>query len=241
MIFTTSISPINSERQKNAINSWRFYDLPIFSVNHESEINELKKEFPFVQFISIDKSAYEFYKKHYIYAHDIIYKSFENCTDDSIFLINSDIELHPEKLKFKLNELDYFERLSESSLICFKRFDKKGKQLKCYNIGNDGFIINRKFLLIIKESKFVLGQCFWDWWLPMIFFQNKKSTWTFNQLYLIHELHERTYGDELWKYNFELFKDEFGWLLKEDWVITKAFYNLITADSRTCNNFKIKV
>ena len=37
---------------------------------------------------------------------------------------------------------------------------------KRYDLGFDGFFINKKWLHIFPQSILCLGQCFWDFWVP---------------------------------------------------------------------------
>lgn len=246
MIFATSISPDPSalNRQLEAVNSWQKYNLHIFSINSKHDIKLLEDDFHNVIFIESDRNAHDIYRKDYIYAYDLIKIAFKNCVDESIFVINSDIELNNDSINFHKipkykNELEWFEYLSFNSLICFKRFDFFNNDLSRWDSGNDGFIINRKFLPILKDCGFVVGQCFWDWWIPMSFFKANKTTWTFNKLFLIHHLHPRNHNQLNWDYNFQLFKDEFLEFLTDETKLSFIFESILMRDTRTCNNFDI--
>lgn len=232
MIFVTSLSPNDNERQRQAIASWDKYGLLIVSFNEGQEIPALKKLYHDVIFFEVQRTAYDAYKKHYVYAYDLITAAFTTTESDTIFVINSDIVLEgldTEKLK-KL------ESLSHNSLVGLKRFDKDGANLECWEDGFDGFILHRKFLPIIKDAGFVIGQTFWDWWLPMLFIANDLNVWTYDDKFLIHQVHGRNHNQEQWDYNLQLFKNYFNPLFKTD-ISSRMYFALIDNNSKNCNHF----
>lgn len=245
MIIITSISPKDVERQKTAIESWKRFELKIISVNHISEIEILKPEFPFVDFIEPKRTAFDVYKKHYIFINDLI--KIGHQIDECIFILNSDIFLSESDFTVNnfclnrniLNILNWFEYLSANSLICLRKYDKTGDKLECWIDGYDGFIINKKFESLFKNSHFVLGQCFWDWYIPMTFFVNGNKTWIYDKPFLIHETHERNHDQSQWNKNLLKFKNIFLEILNKDKIFVPLANTAITTNNRSCNNYDI--
>lgn len=243
MIIATSISPKNIQRQQRAVSSWVRFGYKIISVNHESEIAQLSQEFPHVDFIVAPKTAYLVYQKHYVYVWDIIDQAFfVGNKIESVFVLNSDIilsEIIDQNNGFdkSLSLLSQLKEEASQSLVCFKRYDIQGDVKTMWKEGNDGFIIHRKFFPMLFDKGFVLGQCFWDWWIPMTFFLNDLQTITYQDIFLTHIMHEREHYTEQWEYNLGLFRKWFLPILgKKDYILAKVIDDAITNNSKIYTN-----
>ena len=98
--------------------------------------------------------------KPYI-ALDSILDAFLATGDRSCCIINGDIEISdPHKLIEAAEDTGH--------LVCGRRWDHDGiyDHAKIFPSGFDFFILHRDHALAVPRSMFVIGQTFWDYWLP---------------------------------------------------------------------------
>jgi hypothetical protein len=98
------------------------------------------------------------YGKPYAFLDDVI----NACTADVAIITNSDIEL--------LGDLSPYLAAAEDRVTIANRMDHNGSpaQGAVYVHGFDLFIVHRRFFDRIPISLFVLGQTWWDYFLPYI-------------------------------------------------------------------------
>ena len=87
----TSLSPVNHDRQRAAVRSWRAADLKILSFNHPSEIDALKGVYKHVSFVPVEETSHGLFGKHYVPIHAMC--RWAASTDVPVLIINADIEL----------------------------------------------------------------------------------------------------------------------------------------------------
>jgi hypothetical protein len=205
MIAITSISPghKNYESQLNAIKSWIDAGYRVVSMNCKEEIEVLKDEFKDVEFVETLRHNKVLFGKPYIVASALIdYLKTQN--DEYNLLINSDIIINGDTEKIKL--------LSKEQILIMNRgdFETDMSKSKVYELGFDGFFINRKFLDVFPQTILCLGQCFWDYWIPYSAIQAKVKVLTYREPYLFHKMHNAQYSADQWRKTGEIFRAEMG-------------------------------
>lgn len=194
MVAVTSIAPyhINEGIQLKAVNSWIDLGLKVYSFNHKKEIEGLNKIYKGVTFIETNRTFEVDYGKPYVGINAIFDWAKENDTD--ILLINSDIEL-----KIDANLLDVIENQMQSKLIMANRInhdgDYKGEK---YTYGIDAFFINKQILNIYPQTRFCLGQCHFDYFIPYLAIINGYESVFLDNDIIYHLNHNAQYSSENW-------------------------------------------
>jgi hypothetical protein len=196
MIAITSISPShkNFETQKKAIQSWIEAGYKPVSLNSKEEI-ALLTEFKDVEFIETVRTNEVLFKRPYVIISAII-DHLKQRSEEHFMIINSDIiikgtERQTENLKLQSNE----------GVIIINRNDFKEEEngiSKRYELGFDGFFINKKWIHIFPQSILCLGQCFWDFWIPYQCVLAKVPIFRMREPYLYHKAHPIQYSTEDW-------------------------------------------
>ncbi len=205
MIALTSISPAHSnyESQLTAIKSWQKHGYKVVSLNSKSEIDQLKG-FKGVEFIETQRTNEVLFKKPYTHISAIIdYAKIAN--HDYFLILNSDVIINDKR-----SITESITQRSELGVIIFNRydFDDDIEVCKRYDLGFDGFFINKKWLGIFPQSVLCLGQCFWDYWLPYQAVLNKVPLFRFKEPYLFHKKHPVQYSAEDYLATGRLFEGE---------------------------------
>lgn len=126
-------------------------------------------------------------------ALDSILEAFLATGDKSCCIINGDIEISdPLKL------MDAAE--ATGRLVCGRRWDHDGvyDHAKVFPNGFDFFIIHREHALATPRSMFVIGQTFWDYWLPWSCSMRGYRLVTIGPPVAYHRRHPMNYGHEDW-------------------------------------------
>jgi FkbM family methyltransferase len=193
----TSINPSEDsiERQRKALNSWMKLGLPIYSINHDSEIKKLTKLFPDVTFIATKETSNLIKKKPYVKINTIlnIAKTIES---ESICLINSDIEIIPLD-----NLFDDLQDKARHGLVIASRYnyDKKYSTSEKEAGGIDIFAFNKKYIDIIPKDNYCMGQPVWDYWIPFQFANNNIPVHYINKPLFFHQLHPLVWDRNTWE------------------------------------------
>lgn len=203
MIAITSVSPthIYAEAQQEAINSWVNLGFKCYSFNNKSEIVLLQKKYKNIEFIETDRTMDVSFGKPYVSISAMI--EWAKTQDDDLFcLINSDIELAPDKAL-----LNRIAKKSESAVVLSNRYDytKSKKKLTQYLAGIDVFFLNKKHLSIYPPSLFCMGQCFWDYFIPFVALRNDYEVVMMDNKFAIHHLHPAQYSHESWAKTARIF------------------------------------
>jgi hypothetical protein len=196
MRLITSISPNNVDRQQRAISTWNPYE--VYSINHESEISNLKELFPSVKFISAKKTGIETFGKHYIPVNE--FRDFIINTGEA-FMINSDIIINGEL------------KTAKSDLVLYNRYDCKNYDYKYatkFLSGYDAFFITPELAKLIPDTRLCLGQCHWDYLIPSSLLRKGIKLLNPKDPVLFHEVHPIQYSNEMWDKTGGIFIREMG-------------------------------
>jgi len=130
-----------------------------------------------------------------------------------VCLINDDIEVMPYRKYWSkiLNRAAF-------SLVCVHRWDlpQEEPHLK----GFDMFLLPPT-LHIPHSDRFVIGECWWDWWIPCLAKKQGIPIVVADKRFILHQSHEKNWGQDSLKDN-PLVR-EFGKDFKK-WVLSKAEY-----------------
>lgn len=205
MIALTSISPghSNFESQLTAVKSWIKAGYKVVSLNSKTEIDQLKG-FKDVEFIETQRTNEVLFKKPYTHISAIIDYA-KTLNHDYFLILNSDIIINDKR-----SITDSIVQRSESGIIIMNRYDFDDDMEVCkrYDLGFDGFFINKKWLNIFPQSVLCLGQCFWDYWLPYQAVLAKVPIYRMREPYLFHKKHTIQYSSEDWVSTGRIFEGE---------------------------------
>lgn len=208
MICVTSISPghKNFDSQLRAIESWRSHGYRVVSLNSNEEIEKLQLGFKEVDFIETARTNEVLFGKPYVIISAII-DHLKTRPEEHFLILNSDIIVNDE-MGFTPTIRD----ISEKGIVIMNRrdFNDDMKDSKVYEMGFDGFFINKKWLNIFPQSILCLGQCFWDFWLPFQAVLAGVTIFKLNEPYLYHQRHAIQYSTADWKSTGEIFRGEAG-------------------------------
>jgi hypothetical protein len=211
MIAITSISPghKNFENQFNAIESWIRAGYKVVSLNSKQEIEKLS-EFKNVEFVETSRTNERLFEKPYVIVSAII-DHLKTRDEDHFLIINSDILIN-DFMEFTESIKD----ISERGIIIMNRSDYKENmdEARRYELGFDGFFINKKWLHIFPQTVLCLGQCFWDYWVPYQAILAGVDIFKLNEPYLFHKSHPVQYSVQNWTATGEIFRGEVSCLDK---------------------------
>lgn len=194
MIFVTSIAPFHTNEgiQLKAVNSWLDSGLEVYSFNHPSEIDSLKEIYKGVNFIPTYRTQHKIFGKHYVCINAIF--DYFYLKEQSICLINSDIELRTDKETLKRIEAKMEDTIVMANRVNYDN-DYNGEQ---YLLGIDAFFIHHKYLGIYPQTSFCLGQCHFDYLIPYWALINGIETAFVKQDIIYHKNHAAQYNSDNW-------------------------------------------
>ena len=195
MILLTTFSPTNIENQQRALKSWQKLGYEIKSINSKNDIEKIKKFFD-VEFIETDLIGYEFGKDY------VKLNAFTDWINDNepALIINSDIEI--------LEKLEFTEKWCEIEVLTRNDYKSKHKEFKRFESGYDAFFISRQFCSEFPKSDLVIGQCHWDYLIPIVAINNYYTIRSPKISHLYHKEHDLQYDVNKWKNTAKIFAKE---------------------------------
>jgi hypothetical protein len=127
-------------------------------------------------------------------ALDSILDAFLDTGEEHCAIINGDIEIHdPDGL---INA-----SAASGDLVCGKRWDHNGDRAGAtqFPSGFDLFVLHRKHAISVPRSMFVIGQTWWDYWLPWSCVQAGHRLTTFFAPVAFHRRHPLNYVNTDWQ------------------------------------------
>jgi len=213
VIAVTSLAPghKNKDNQKKAIKSWQDAGFTVYSINSTEEIDKLK-EYE-VEFVMTTRTGEDIYGKPYVRLdafRDFVKKNGDALIINSDIIITGDIKTAIEKSKegaLILNRYDYEEDVSKC---------------KIFKSGFDAFYITKEVAKILPDTKLALGQCHWDYWLPMVLIMNSVKIFTSKSVLIMHKKHDLQYDFASWTKTGQIFCRELGLKGNEKYESTRA-------------------
>lgn len=192
MNILTSLSLNRINDQLRALKSWSQYS--VFSFNSKKDIETLKYVFKDVTFIETDKIGKEF-GKDYIRLSAFI--DWIKEKGDAL-IINSDIEIYGQLIK------------KETSLSIYSRndYDSSISNATLFRSGFDAFFVTKDFAHKVPETNLVMGQCHWDYFLPIIAIRKGVELFSPRHSPIYHKKHNIQYNREKWLQTGKIFSDE---------------------------------
>jgi len=197
----TSISPSHKagDIQGDCVRSWMAHGIKAHTLNLPLESIEVPKG---CIRIDANRDARHIHGKPYAFISEMVEVARANDWP-CLMIINSDIALHdPNKV------LPGYIEQAERGLVVSQRWDHNGdlQNLTQFTSGWDVFIIHRKFYGIVGESLFVMGQTWWDYWLPYRFIQSKVPLLSVKEPIFTHQRHPIQYSNASWERMTRLFQ-----------------------------------
>lgn len=232
----TSISPthVNGDVQFTATKSWENLGYLPVSLNHPSEIEILKDQYPHVRFVPTVRTMEGIFGKKYVSINAMMDYAKEQDFEN-ILLINSDIIL---EFSLAYNKLTAFRlTLCHDHIVVIKRedFSKDDRSdAKRYDFGMDGFMMHKKFLTIFPQSIYCMGQTWWDFWVPYTAIKNKIPIYLVREAMAFHKSHGTQYSAQEWHRMTNYFQWEQNMNLKErpDVTTGKIYHEIHNAFNR---------
>jgi hypothetical protein len=187
----TSLSPnpASVATQSACVRSWLDHGHDVISVQtHGDDIASTVPDG--VQVERVRATASGRFDKQYV-GLDAIIDSFIASGLERCGIINGDIEiLDPTGL------LD----IPRDGLVCLRRHDHDGDKSRAqvFASGFDMFILTREHALSVPRSMFVIGQTFWDYWLPWSAHRDGHKLTTIDAPLLFHRKHPLNYAHQDW-------------------------------------------
>lgn len=196
MKIVTSISPNNNQRQIRSIESWVKYGYDIVSINSRHE-SFLKDEFKNIEFIETSQYI-SIFGKYYPSINAIV--DYIKGNGDTLIL-NSDIEIHGDV------------KVKTDGLTIFSRNEHSGDYLDSHKFesGFDGFYLTKEIAKKLPKTNLMIGQCHWDYWLPLSAFRLGYKIYSPKYSPLFHESHKVAYGNVQWNHTGKIFAKELGY------------------------------
>lgn len=191
MILYTSLSPSakSAEVQRACVKSWIDHGHAVTCVQgHDDDVSASLPDG--VEVVRVRPMLAGHNPRPYV-SLDSILDAFLSSDQDRCGIINGDIEisdpggvLHEER----------------SGLVCMRRHDHDGdlSRAKVFPSGFDMFVIGRDHALSVPRSMFVIGQTFWDYWLPWSCMQAGHRLTTIDAPLIFHRRHPLNYANHDW-------------------------------------------
>ena len=204
----TSISPshVNRDAQRIAVGSWVNHGYLPTSFNAPEEVDALRGEYPGADFVAAHRNGSGLYRAPYAMISAMIDYA-KGAHLDEAMLVNSDIEIRdPDGL------LSIYAERAKNGLVMANRYDHNGDGANPtrYEQGFDAFIINRAFFGALPQSLFVMGQTWWDYWIPHRFIKSGHTVETVKEPIFMHHRHQVQYDQKEW----ERMTEHFAWVEK---------------------------
>jgi len=161
----TSIIPRNFELQRAAIDSWLTLGFKVLSLNSAEEAVIVRRNFPDIPVIIVNRTAEATTGKPYVYFDDVL-SALSDVESDICGIVNSDIFLLADP-----GFIDFVSKTVGDGLLFGSRIDidiMADLDGEKFIYGFDFFFFNKSVLKIFPESEFCLGVPWWDYWAPFV-------------------------------------------------------------------------
>ena len=198
MIILTTISPTNIDNQQQAVNSWLKLGHTVYSLNSKNDIEQIKSNFD-IEFVEVENLGTTEFKKDYVRLNAFTDWIKEN---GSALIINSDIEIYGDvEIKDEPKTIQVFSRNDYAVNI--------NNSIK-FNSGFDAFYLTKEFCMWIPKSRLVIGQCHWDYYLPLMAIKHGFILKSPDKSNMYHKKHKLQYDGGKWKQTARIFAIELG-------------------------------
>jgi hypothetical protein len=186
----TSISPSHrsGDMQEISARSWIDFGFEYTTINSKSD-NVSPPDGG--KIILTEKTGLHLYGKPYIFIDSLLDQAILDDVDFAI-ITNSDIELRGNPIPQILKSRD--------GLVISKRWDWNNQMISTspYEGGFDVFVIEKNFLKSWPISNFVLGQPWWDYWIPYWMIKSGNIVYENDNPIYYHKIHQTQYDTNQW-------------------------------------------
>ena len=191
MILYTSLSPsaASAPTQRACVQSWLDHGHePVCVQAHGDDIAASLPDAVRVERVKPTMAGHK--PKPYV-GLDAILDSFIASGLDRCGIVNGDIEIHDE---------DGLINAERDGVVCLRRYDHDGDRTraKVFPSGFDMFVVTREQALSVPRSMFVIGQTWWDYWLPWSCSRAGHRLTTINDPVIFHRRHPLNYAHLDW-------------------------------------------
>ncbi|NEO65710.1 MAG: hypothetical protein F6J98_37065, partial [Moorea sp. SIO4G2] len=168
LVIVTSIAPGNINKQQAAINSWLNLGFEVVSLNILEEIEKLQPLYQDIKFHRVFRDGREHYGKPYVYIDDLL-SYLREYGSQICGIVNADIILKAEQ-----DFTEFIREQTQNSILLASRVDVDTAESingEIYDVGVDVFFFEKELLEKFPSSDFCLGIPFWDFWVPVIAWQ----------------------------------------------------------------------
>jgi hypothetical protein len=194
----TSISPTHAlgDIQQHAAMSWIKAGIPYTTMNSYGEQAVVPEG---ARAIVTNQDGRDLYGKPYIFIDDMLELADRDEVDVAI-ITNSDIEL--------IGDITAHLEAAKYHMVISRRIEytTSPKDGKVYPYGIDLFMIPRRMLKFWPRSQFVLGQTWWDYWLPYWAILKKERVFMVQRPAIAHKAHKIQHSPEQWHRQTALFQ-----------------------------------
>lgn len=209
MIACTSISPshINKDIQARAISSWISLGMKVYSFNCESEIEALKAQYDYVEFVPTNRTMQLTYGKPLVNISAVLDWCMQQEPNE-FCLINSDIELNCDEALIERVHT----RMADSILLCNRTdyTESYDTNMHSYLLGIDVFFIHKKWMINFPQSMHCFGMTFWDYFVPYTAIRCGINVIFLEQKIAFHKAHVQQYSQDNWRKSGRFFLWEQG-------------------------------
>jgi hypothetical protein len=157
---------IGPDYLERCIRSWRDAGHRVVSVNTAEEAATLTDRFVGVEFHRVERSAVAIVGRPLVYIADVI-AACAAAPEEVVGIVNADLYLDaPKRLDGILSRID------GSTLIYAQRLDVDDvddpREAEPYFWGMDCFLFSPAMARDIADEGLVFGECWWDYWLPIV-------------------------------------------------------------------------
>ncbi len=195
MKFFTSIAPrhFHENRQYECVATWLKHG-EVYSINNKHECETLKEIYPFVTFIETTDTHEERFGKPYVGLNAILQAMMEHGGGA---LINSDIELLMDDYKWA-QCMQYYNNPNKFLYLHRYNYSTNKYSAQIYMDGVDMFFLTPKHIEALPKTKYCLGQCYFDVWLPWYLILKGFEATSIKMPIIFHKEHPVQYKHEHW-------------------------------------------
>ena len=208
IILATSLVPQRDHAlQAAAVASWRAAGFAVISVNGAKEADSVRREFPGVEVVAVERTAEQFAKKPVPFIHDLLAALRRACAgaepaECTVGIINADIYMRPLPdlartiRREAKGALLLGPRVDVPNRAAFETFTATGHET--YSIGYDYFLMSGDLLDDFAESPFCMGMPFWDYWMPLVALLQGRPLKAVTTPVALHVAHDTRWDDTIY-------------------------------------------
>lgn len=206
ILVATSIAPgPRLAIQQDAVASWLECGFDVISLNAAEEIALLEPAFPAIEFEPAPRTARPFTGKPLVFVSDMLHVLAAR-THRVVGLINSDVRIEPQAELARVLAAQCAESMLIGPRLNVDAWNDPAGVEDPW--GFDLFLFERTTIGMWPETRFCLGQGFWDIWLPLMAILRGGAVGKIRPPIVRHIRHETRRDD-----SFFLFADEFATLI----------------------------